>query len=313
MRQIGTVTSQQQAQHFEDYLLTLGIKATVEEEAGGWTVWIHDEDAVGSAKEELAKFLDSPDDPQYQSASASAADLRKREQRKNKQARKQQIDVRQRWSRPMAQACPVTYAMIGLSVIVAFGTGLGKQPEPLQSMLSIASFDEGGWIIAEGLQDIAHGQIWRLVTPIFLHFGIMHILFNMMWLRDLGAMIEYRHGSLRFALMVLTIAAASNLSEFYVDLDLSFSAFPIRLESNPFFGGMSGVVFGLFGYIWIKGRIDPASGFFLPRNTVILMMVWFFLCMTGLVGNIANMAHGVGLITGFALAYGSMLQKRLRR
>ena len=313
MRQIGTVHSQQQARHFEDYLLTLGIKATVEEEAGGWTVWIHDEDDVAPAKEKLAKFLDSPDDPQYQSASSSAADLRKQEQRKNEQAHKRQIDVRQRWSRPMAQACPVTYAMIGLSVIVAFGTQLGKQPEPLQSMLSIASFDEGRWIIAEGLQDIAHGQIWRLVTPMFLHFGFMHIFFNMLWLRQLGAMIEFRHGSPRFALIVLTIAAASNLSEFYVDLDFSFPGLPIRLKSSPFFGGMSGVVFGLFGYIWIKGRIDPASGFFLPRNTVILMMVWFFLCMTGMVGNIANMAHGVGLITGILLAYGSMVRKSLRR
>lgn len=313
MRQIGTIPSQQQARHFEDYLLTKGIKATVEEEADAWTVWIHDEDDVVPAKEKLAKFLDSPDDPQYQRASASAADLRKQEQQKNKQGRKQQIDVRQRWSRPMAQACPVTYAMIGLSVIVAFGTRLGDQPDPLQSMLSIASFDGGRWIIAEGLQDLASGEVWRLVTPMFLHFSIMHIFFNMLWLRQLGAMVEFRHGSPRFALIVLTIAAASNLSEFYVDLDFSFSALPIRLKSNPFFGGMSGVVFGLFGYIWIKGRIDPASGLFLPRNTVILMMVWFFLCMTGFVGNIANMAHGVGLITGFLLAYGSLLQKSLRR
>jgi len=61
---------------------------------------------------------------------------------------------------------------------------------------------------------------------------------------------------------------------------------------------MSGVVYGLFGYIWMRGKFDPASGLFIDQRSVILMMVWFGLCFTGWVGPIANIAHGGGLAVG---------------
>jgi GlpG protein len=64
------------------------------------------------------------------------------------------------------------------------------------------------------------------------------------------------------------------------------------------FGGMSGVVYGLFGYIWMKSRYQPGSGFYMPPNTVILMLGWFVLCTTGWIGPVANAAHGVGLVVG---------------
>ena len=57
------------------------------------------------------------------------------------------------------------------------------------------------------LPEIRHGQLWRLITPIFIHFGPLHIFFNMLWLRDLGSMIEGRQSSWRLALLVLVIAA----------------------------------------------------------------------------------------------------------
>ena len=65
-----------------------------------------------------------------------------------------------------------------------------------------------------GLNDIEHGEIWRLVTPIFLHFGILHLVFNMMAFSALGTMIEIRRGSLRLAVMILVLAVASNVGQF---------------------------------------------------------------------------------------------------
>ncbi len=301
MRQIGTVPNQRQARVFEDYLLTLGVKAMVEEEANGWSVWIYDEDHIERAKQELAGFRETPDDPIYQDVSATAAELRERGQKKNAAARKNRIDVRQRWSRPAAQSCPVTFAMIAISVIVAIVSQLGTQEEPLLPYLRIAPTilvgDHTKWEPDLGLESVRKGEVWRLVTPIFLHFGILHIVFNMLWLRDLGTAVEFRRGSLRFLLIVLSIAAASNLAQYF--------------HTGPGFGGMSGVVFGLFGYIWIKSRCEPNSGFFLHPNTVFLMIAWFFLCMTGVVGAIANMAHGVGLVAGLILGYAPSLWRNL--
>ena len=68
--------------------------------------------------------------------------------------------------------------------------------------------------------------------------------------------------------------------------------------SGPAFGGMSGVVYGLLGYIWMQGKFDPASKLSLEPQTVIFMIVWFFLCLFSLVGNVANTVHGVGLVVG---------------
>jgi len=141
-----------------------------------------------------------------------------------------------------------------------------------------------------------------LFTPVFLHAGAMHIIFNMLWLRDLGSMIEGRQSSLHLLLLVLVIAALSNLGQFYV--------------SGPRFGGMSGVVYGLLGYIWIRGKLDPASGLYLHSSTVSMMLIWFFLCIGSnyfpmpLLGSIANTAHAVGLGTGMAWGYLSSLRYR---
>jgi len=129
----------------------------------------------------------------------------------------------------------------------------------------------------------------------FLHLGIIHIFFNMLWLRDLGSMIEARKTSWFLLLLALVLAATSNVGQY--------------LAEGPGFGGMSGVVYGLFGYIWMQGRFNPASKLTLEPQTVIFMIVWFFICLTDRVGDIANTAHGVGLAVGVIWGF---LDARLR-
>ena len=139
-------------------------------------------------------------------------------------------------------------------------------------------------------------RVWRLITPIFIHFDPLHILFNMMWLFDLGSMIEGRQSSWRLAILVVAIAAGSNLGQFWL--------------SGPVFGGMSGVVYGLLGYIWMRGKFDPGSGLYLHPSTVMMMIVWFLACFTPLIPHAANGAHAVGLIMGLAWGYFSSLRYR---
>ena len=76
------------------------------------------------------------------------------------------------------------------------------------------------------------------------------------------------------------------------------TATALAAHSGPAFGGMSGVNYALFGYIWIRGNNDPRFGLQLDQGTITMLLIWFVVCFTGLVGNIANAAHTLGLIVG---------------
>jgi GlpG protein len=138
------------------------------------------------------------------------------------------------------------------------------------------------------------------VTPIFIHFGVTHLVFNMFALYVFGSQIEDRLGTWQLGLLVLVLAVPSNIAQ--------------NAVSGPAFGGMSGVVYGLFGYIWIRMMFDQSCGLFVSPINVLIMVGWFVLCIAGsvpilrpslehIVGDVANMAHTVGLFLGAALGY----------
>src|SRR5207244_2703343 len=136
------------------------------------------------------------------------------------------------------------------------------------------------------LNEIRSGQVWRLVTPIFIHFGGAHLVLNMAALFFLGGQMEARRGTLRFLLFVLFVAVLSNLAEYYLGRSTVENG-RLLLAGTPRFGGMSGVGFGLFGYLWAKSRMEPRLGLSMPTETVVLMMGWFVLCLLGVLGAVA--------------------------
>jgi GlpG protein len=73
---------------------------------------------------------------------------------------------------------------------------------------------------------------------------------------------------------------------------------------------MSGVVYGLLGYIWMRGKFDPGSGLYVHSHTVAMMIIWFVACFTPLVPHVANATHAVGLALGMAWGYLSSLRYR---
>lgn len=290
MRQAGTLTEKQDAERFSDYLLTQGIESKVDSAADRWAIWILDENQLDRSKQELAEFNANPADPRYEGVSREAQAARRQLAKQQKQASKNFVDMRTAWDSPV-RGRPVSAAMIGISVVVGLVTEMGRNFDTVLPWLLISTH-------LTDLNDILHGEVWRLVTPIFVHFGWMHLLFNMLWLNDLGAMIERRLGSLRFAGLVLLVAVPSNLAQYFV--------------SGPLFGGMSGVVYALLGYAWIRTHYDPACGMYVHPRTVQFMLIWFVVCFTPLIGHVANTAHGVGLAMGAALGYLPRLRRLLK-
>jgi GlpG protein len=291
LRQIGTLPKDLDPKVFTDYLLTLGMKSRADEQPDGWNVWIYNEDHVTHARGELQNYVSRPDDPRFQSAEQTAQEIRREEQQRDKQFRKNFREVTDLWAYPGLRGRPLTFALVAISVVV-FLLQHSSNRDSVEGGLLLTTFHRdpaGGWR-DNGLNPILHGEIWRLVTPIFMHGGIVHILFNLWWLRDLGTLIEFRRGTLRLAGLVLISAVLSNLGEYFYDLHASGQVHPTE--------GMSGVVYALFGYVWMKGMYEPEQGMIMHPNNVIIMMAWLFFCMTGFAGPIANGAHVVGLVAG---------------
>jgi GlpG protein len=143
------------------------------------------------------------------------------------------------------------------------------------------------------LPEVMQGEIWRLITPVFLHFSFLHILFNGMWMKDLGSLIESFKGKGYYLLLLLSSGVLSNLAQYFV-------------SKNPF-GGLSGIVYALLGFIWMNKHFDENTTYALPKKDIWMLIGWFFLCFTGVFGPIANTAHGVGLAVGmlFGILSGS--------
>jgi len=296
MRQIGHLPDETQARRFGDYLFAQGIRNQVEADSpNGWVVWVHDDDQLEVAQGLLEKFLQNPASPEFARAAGSTDRGLAEEERENRKWRRRFFDRRkvfpgQRSFGPGR----LTFALIIACVLVGFLSSFGDNIKPILPLF-ISEIVGGDFGL---LPEVRTGQVWRLFTPMLIHFGLPHLIFNMLWLFQLGSMIEGLQGRLRLALLVGVIALGSNLAQY--------------LAVNANFGGMSGVVYGLFGYVWMKGRFDPASGYFIDQRNVILMMAWFGLCFTGWIGPIANFAHAGGLVIGAAWGWFSFLWRRHR-
>ena len=291
MRMIGHVPSEASASVFSHFLGGQGIANEIEAEKEGWAVWIHSEDELDKARELLLNFLGNPNDPKYQKNLRAAEALKRHAPEEAAVPNKKYFDRTRLFSSRLRLGLgPFTFLLIFASVTITILAGLSPTEDFLNNFLITQVHEEGMYVKwYPGLPEIAHGQIWRFFTPILAHDdpfrgNPLHLLFDMVWLFIFGTMIESRQSTWRLLLLVLTIAAPSNLAEYFM--------------SGPRFFGMSGVVYGLFGYIWMKGKYDPDSGYYIQPQTIVMMLIWFFLCLFKVIPNIANTVHAVGLAVG---------------
>ena len=291
MRMIGSVADEAGARRLGDYLLSIGVDNHVEPMGPAWAVWVEKDDDLERARGEMSQFERNPTDERYAAAAREAGRVRAEREAKQQRLARNFRDVRGGWLlRPHAGPGPVTLAIIAFCGIVAAATFVGMNEDKLNPLrIQPVEYDVDGRAFARrDLEAAKRGEVWRLVTPILIHYGPFHLIFNMMWVYQLGSQIEARKGALALVVLVIVSAIPSNVLQF--------------MDSGPLFGGMSGVVYALFGYVWMKGRYQPQEGMGVDRGTVIIMLVWLVLCMT-VIRNIANTAHVVGL--GIGLAFGA--------
>ena len=136
---------------------------------------------------------------------------------------------------------------------------------------------------------------WRLLGPAFIHFSALHIIFNLLWWGMLGAKIERTLGISMLLIVFLISATVSNAAQ---------ALFSDPVQGNLFlFGGLSGVVYAVMGFVWWLGWLRPSWGLSLPNSIVGFMLVWLVLGYADILWvNMANAAHTAGLISGCLLA-----------
>ena len=133
---------------------------------------------------------------------------------------------------------------------------------------------------------IRRGELWRLVTCMFPHGGVLHLLFNVYWLWVFGTLIEEVYGHAKTLALIILFAFGSGPLEF------AFTVGGI---------GLSGVVYGLFGLLWVVSRHDDRFHEAVDERTIQLFIIWFFVCIATTwfgIFPVANVAHGAGLVLG---------------
>lgn len=223
--------------------------------------------AIEKARTDLQHFLLNPHDSRYRQASWQHGQASRAPSTFNYAHVMQAL-----WSR----TGPFSATLLVLSLVVTLVAGFGEN-EAFTFLL---------WF---HLPSIFSGQVHRIIAPIFLHLSVIHLLFNAMWLWDLGGALEKRLGARALLLLVLLVGSVSNFTQY--------------LSSGPFFGGMSGVVYGLLGYLWLRGRCDPRLALRVNPGIITFMLLWLLLGFSGVLGPVANAAHLSGLAMGMALGF----------
>lgn len=190
---------------------------------------------------------------------------------------------------------PVTTLLLAACIITALLTGFGATINPDNPLFYPPGFlptlfgglGEGGSLSENGSRVISDGTITtstllRTLSPALLHFGAIHLVFNLLWLWFFGRQLERMQGSWLLLALVIVTAFISNSAQ--------------SLFYGNQFGGMSGVVYGLVGYSWCLHYFMPNSYLMINGAMFTFFLIW--LLVAALLPGFADAAHVGGLISG---------------
>ncbi|WP_036621963.1 rhomboid family intramembrane serine protease GlpG [Pantoea sp. GM01] len=254
------------AQAFVDYMATRGVKLRIERESH-FVIMLEDESKLEMVENELAQFVRDPNHPRYQAASWHSGNT----------ASGLRYERTHIWANIRQRAGPLTMSIM-IACIAVFIV--------MQIVGDDVALDWLAWP-ADASQ---YFQVWRWFSHALLHFSLLHILFNLMWWWYLGGAVEKRLGTGKLFVIMLISALLTGWMQ--------------AKFSGVLFGGLSGVVYALMGYCWLRGERDPESGIYLERGLIGFAVVWLVIGFYGAFGlAIANAAHVTGLLVGLAMAF----------
>lgn len=270
---------------FTQLLRRLHIPHRVTEERDAQVVWVTDPGLVDEVRNLYARY------PQGDTAGEIS-------------------DVRPAVTRPgfkeQLRASPVTAGVLIITLVVAAITLLGDRYEAVRwlTFLDFRLYDTyiEFYPVSYTLEQ---NQWWRFVSPMFLHFGVLHLAMNSLWYWELGRRIEFRQKGWMLLALTFLFSLAANLVQYW--------------WSGPaLFGGLSGVLYGLLGHCWLFQLLAPTPAYRMPNGVVIMMLAWLGICLTGAIdvlgfGAIANGAHVGGLLAGCVTGVLGGLISRTRR
>ena len=177
---------------------------------------------------------------------------------------------------------PVTAWTAVVAAVISFAWWAGANISPL--------------LAAGGLRQ---GELWRLVTSVFLHVDIVHLAFNLYWIWAFGTCVEAVYGYARTAGLFFLLALVS-------------SSFQFALGGGGV--GLSGVNYGLLGLLWIMVGRDERFRDAIDSKTVSVFLLWFLACLWLSATNtyaVGNIAHGAGLILGVLIGIAIRNRRRV--
>ena len=178
----------------------------------------------------------------------------------------------------------VTFVLIIINIIVYLGLEIAGDTESAQFMM------ESGAIYPPYI--VEKGQYWRLFTATFMHFGLPHLMNNMVILGSAGQILENALGKWKFLVLYLLAGIGGSA--------LSFGQMMASGEYSVA-AGASGAVFGIIGaLVWIvllhKGKYESLTG----KGLAIMIGLCLYYGVTA--GNVDNWGHIGGLVMGFLVS-----------
>ncbi|WP_375083850.1 rhomboid family intramembrane serine protease GlpG [Providencia sp. SKLX074055] len=266
MIHITSFANPRMAQAFVDYMAGQNIHLSLKpsQEQALYELWLEDDQFLNQVRQELDTFLQNPNDPRYLAASWQTGNTDAQFQYRNFLT----------WDYLKEQSGPLTIAVILLSIIVYLWVEMTDAREVLRYL---------AWPIGD-----QQSELWRWISPAFVHFSLSHIGFNLALWWFLAGQVERKLGTGKLFTILLVSALFSNWGQ--------------SLFSENNFGGLSGVVYALVSYVWLTGERNPESGVNVPRGLMIFSIIWLFFGYFDILGmHIANAAHTSGLIIGLLM------------